>query len=110
MKGAIETMIAIVLVAFMAVLGTTYITASLNTQNAQNYHSAVVTEIEASDFADSVITSCKAKAIDNGYAALDIKKTQSASGQSYAKVTLKYNYTIPILNLLLTHEIIGYAR
>ena len=31
MKGAIETMIGVVVLAFMALLGTAYITASLNT-------------------------------------------------------------------------------
>ena len=41
MKGAIETMIGILVLTFMAVLGTSYITASLNTQRAQNYHASV---------------------------------------------------------------------
>ena len=38
MKGAIETMVGVVLIAFMAVLSTAYISASLNTQKAQAYH------------------------------------------------------------------------
>lgn len=51
-----------------------YITASLNTQQAQRYHAAVVAEIEASGLADSVIESCKEQAIKNGYSSLDVKK------------------------------------
>ena len=42
MKGAIETMVGVVLIAFMAVLSTAYISASLNTQKAQAYHSTVI--------------------------------------------------------------------
>lgn len=110
MKGAIETMIGVVVLAFMALLGTAYITASLNTQSAPKYHAAVVTEVEASDFADSVIASCETTARDNGYTNLEIKKMQNVSGNPYAKVTLTYDYTIPILDLLLEHEIVGYAR
>lgn len=67
MKGSIETMLGIILLAFMALLGTSYITASLTTQKAQNYHAAVVAELEASDFSTSVVSSCKTKAKDNGY-------------------------------------------
>ena len=66
--------------------------------------------MEASDFADSVIASCETTARDNGYTNLEIKKMQNVSGNPYAKVTLTYDYTIPILDLLLEHEIVGYAR
>lgn len=110
MKGTIETMIGVIILVFMAVLGTSYITASLNTQNAQRYHSSIVAEIEASDFADSVIMSCKENAAENGYTDLEIKKMSSQSNTAYAKITLKYDYTIPILNLFLEHKIVGYAR
>lgn len=110
MKGAVETMIGMIMIAFMAVLSTAYITASLNTQRAQNYHSAVVTEIEAGDYSESVIQSCKEKALDNGYTALAIEPLISEDGGKCAKVVLTYNYTIPLLDLFLEHEIAGYAR
>ena len=80
MKGAIETMIGVVVLAFMALLGTAYITASLNTQSAQKYHAAVVTEVEASDFADSVIASCETTARDNGYTNLKLKRCRTYPG------------------------------
>ena len=111
MKSASETMVGVIVLAFMAILGTSYITASLNTQRAQNYHSAVVSEIEASNYANDVIQDCKEKAIENGYNALTIDKKTTLSGNSYAKVTLDYSYSIPILNMIgLEHEIVGYAR
>ena len=111
MKGAIETMIGILVLTFMAVLGTSYITASLNTQRAQNYHASVVQELENSDFADSVIAEEQAKALENNYNELKIeKKTSDSTGESYAKVTLDYNYSIPVLDMVMDHEIVGYAR
>lgn len=110
MKGAIETMVGVVLIAFMAVLSTDYISASLNTQKAQAYHSTVVTEIEASDYNAEVLEKCKKKALENGYENLDIQVVTSAAGSKYAKVTLAYRYTIPLLNMLLEHQITGYAK
>lgn len=110
MKGAIETMVGVVLITFMAVFGTAYISSSLNTQKAQAYHSSVVTEIEASDYNAEVIEKCKEKAVQNGYEALVIQTITSASGSKYAKVTLTYQYTIPLLNMLLKHQVTGYAK
>lgn len=111
MKSAIETMIGIVVLTFMAVLGTSYITASLSTQRAQNYHTAVVQELENSNFAQSVIDSEKAKATANGYDGVVIDVfTNSENNTTYAKVTLPYKYGIPILGQSRNHEIVGYAR
>ena len=103
-------MVGVVLIAFMAVLSTAYISASLNTQKAQAYHSTVVTEIEASDYNAEVLEKCKKKALENGYENLDIQVVTSAAGSKYAKVTLAYRYTIPLLNMLLEHQITGYAK
>ena len=85
MKGAIETMVGVVLIAFMAVLSTAYISASLNTQ-------------------------MRASAMEDENENLDIQVVTSAAGSKYAKVTLAYRYTIPLLNMLLEHQITGYAK
>ena len=45
-----------------------------------------------------------------GYENLDIQVVTSAAGSKYAKVTLAYRYTIPLLNMLLEHQITGYAK
>lgn len=103
-------MSGIILIAFMAVLSTAYITASLNTQRAQNYHSTVVTELEAADFSAEVAGELQTAAVENGYADLNIQNLTGVNGRKYAKVTLVYDYTIPVLNLFLEHRIVGYAR
>lgn len=110
MKGTIETVVGIIVLAFMAVLATSYITASLNAQRAQNYHSAVVSEVEASDYSSDVIASCQSKAVENGYDSLTIEKKSSSNGSSYAKVVLTYTNKIPVLGMETTNEIVGYAR
>ena len=110
MKGAIETAISIIAIAFMAVLATSYIMLSLNTQRAQNYHSMVVSEIEASDYAADVISACQTKAVENGYTGLKIEKKTNVNGRPYAKVTLTYKNSIPILGMDTANEIVGYAR
>ncbi len=110
MKGVIETAVGIIVLAFLAVLGTSYIVVSLNTQRAQNYHAAVVAEVEASDYADDVIADCREKAETNGYNSLAVEKKESLDGKTYAKVVLDYNYSIPVLGMFMEHEIVGYAR
>ena len=57
-----------------------------------------------------VLEKCKKKALENGYENLDIQVVTSAAGSKYAKVTLAYRYTIPLLNMLLEHQITGYAK
>lgn len=110
MKGAIETAIGVIVLTFMAVLATSYIILSLNTQRAQNYHSAVISEIEASNYASDVIAECQSKAIENGYTGLSIETKTSVNGAKYAKVTLTYKNSLPILGMDATNEIVGYAR
>lgn len=103
-------MMGIVLIAFSAVLITGFMIASLNTQKAQNYHAAVVAEVEASNFSPVVISGCEEKALENGYANLHIEQLTSVNEEKYAKVTLVYDYPVPLLNVLLEHKIVGYAR
>ena len=50
------------------------------------------------------------KALENGYENLDIQVVTSAAGSKYAKVTLAYRYTIPLLNMLLEHQITGICK
>lgn len=113
MKGAIEIFAAVVLIAFMAVLSTSYITASIDTRNAQNFHATAISKIEASNFSQQVIDECIEDAKENGFL-----KEDGSSGLTVVKmeeldlaeVTLIYHYTMPLLNSVLEHELVGYAR
>lgn len=110
MKSAIETMTGIIVITIMTVIGTSLITASLNTLNAQNYHAAVIQEIEESNYAPAVIENCKKTAKENKFKNLEITVKESTNGKKYAKVVLEYNYSIPILNMFMDNRIPGYAR
>lgn len=116
MKLAIETFVSIIIIVMMALLGTGYITASLDTQNAQRYHASVITEVEAGHFSERVIQSCIDQAKVNGYqmedgsSGLRIETAGKSEEKKIAEVTLTYQYSIPLLNLFLKHEIVGYAR
>lgn len=116
MKLSIEIFVNIIIITLTALLGTCYITASLNIQNAQNFHASVITELEASDFSESVAGSCVTNALSNGYqkadgsSGLEIKAVSMSDNKKIAEVKLAYDYSIPFLNLFLKHEIVGYAR
>ncbi len=110
MKTSIEAMIGIILMAMTALIGTSYQIASLNSMNAQKFHSAVVSEIEASGFSPKTISECEKKAKENGYNSLNVTTLGSVKGNTYAEVVLDYNYSIPLLNQVMDHQIIGYAR
>ena len=96
--------------AMTAIVGTSYLIASLNSMSAQKFHSAGVREIEASDFSPKVIADCEKKAKENGYNSLTITTLESVKGNDYAEVVLDYNYSIPLLNQMMEHQIVGYAR
>ena len=110
MKGSLETMFGILVIAFMAVLGASYIAVALNTQRAQNFHSAVISEVENSDFSTEVINDLKEKSKENGYQNLTVAVNKGKTGKEYAKVTLTYKYSVPLLSVNKTNEIVGYAR
>lgn len=111
MKGAIETMIGIIVISFMAILGTSYITVSLDNQKAQNFHSSVISEIEASNYSTEVIAGLEAKAQENGYENLDIQTKTTTDGKPYAKVILTYKTSIPILGMNdIERQIVGHAK
>lgn len=113
MKASIEVYVSVIVVVLMLMLSTCYITASLDTQYAQSYHSKVVSDIEASDFSEAVITSCKEEAAEKGFESLEVKSVLAQGNKKVAEVRLTYRYSIPLLNNFLGDEsrkIVGYAR
>ncbi len=110
MKSAIETMFGMIVMAMLALVGTSYLIASLNSASAQKFHASVVQEIEASDFSPVVIQKCEKSAKENGFNALHITTLESVKGDQYAEVVLDYKYSVPLLNQVMDHTITGYAK
>lgn len=115
MKISIETCISVIIITVMALFCTCSVVTAGNIRSAQNFHSSVIAELEASNLSETVVTECIADAKNNGF----VKKEgeNEVSGLEIVdvaggikEVSLTYDYTIPFLNLFLQHEIVGYAR
>lgn len=111
MKAAVDVSVTIVILAFMTVFGFSYVLASLNTQQAQNYHKAVVQELEASNYSQDVIDRVTGVSSENHDYVVKVEKRYVVNtGRPYAKVTLQYRYMIPVLGRSVERDIVGYAR
>lgn len=109
MKGAVEFYMCMIFVVLISVLSTTFISANQDISIARDFHSAVVNEIENSDFSNSVIDACKNEADKQGYQ-LDVAVITGARGVKTAEVILRYDYSVKLLNLTENyHEIRGFA-
>lgn len=111
MGTIIKVYTAIFLVLMVVFVSIGILSAMLDVQNARDYHSIVVGEIENSNHSPSVIAAQKAQAEQNGYILEVIPRTYS-NGQYEdigSKVVLKYKYSIPFLNISSEKEIVGYA-
>lgn len=116
MKVAIEALLGCFIIVIMAVFSVSFLTASADIRNAQNFHASVITELEASDFSATVMDACIENANDNGYVKKNVDGTISpgleigAETNGSRKVTLTYSYSMPFLNEFLDHTIVGYAK
>lgn len=111
MKGTIEFFLVIIVFALLALAGTGYITASINTANARDYHASVINEVEASNFNSEVIESLYLDATSKGYTLEPIIPEEIENHKKVAEVILDYTYDIGILNITgEQHSIRGYAR
>lgn len=111
MKGTVEYFIGMILFAIIALVSITYISATMNTSNARNYHASVINEIEASNFNPEVIESLYEDAREKQYILEPIVVTEIATHKRVAEVILHYNYDIGLLNIDgEMHQIRGFAR
>ena len=112
MGTVIKAYTAIFLVLMCVFLSIGILAATVDVQNARDYHAACVNEIENSNHAASVIETCISEAADNGYTLEVVSYPNYVGNFSYtvSKVILKYQFSIPILNITLEQEILGYAR
>lgn len=104
------TVIFLVLMTVFISIG--ILSVMMDVQNARDYHSSVVNEIENSNHSPAVIAACKTEAAENGYT-LSVESYTNTSGNYtfvVSKVVLKYDYQIAFLNIQSDKEIIGYAR
>lgn len=113
MSSVIKSYLSVILILVAVFTFSGIISVAIDVQNARDFHSSVINEIEVSNHADSIIEACKTDAASNGYTLTteeyDNNSDESANAQ-ITKVVLKYSYTIAFIGLSSEKEIVGYAR
>lgn len=108
MKVGLEVYISLILLVVVGLLCANFIASDVATMNARDIQAAYVTEIENSDFADSVIHRCEKNAQDRGYK-LNVQKVTIGESEM-AEVSLTYVYKVPLIGVESEHVITGYAK
>ena len=103
MKSGVDVYICLIILTILALVGATFLSSSVTTMRARDAQAAYVTAIEDSDFAPSVIDKCQKNAVECGFKELQVDINTK-------KITLIYNYSMPILNIKNEHSIVSYAR
>ena len=111
MGQVIKTYLGIFFLMVTGVVGIGVVTAGIQSANARNYHADVISEIECSNFNDSVVSACRKQAELEGYKLKVKTMAYDAQGHTkWAEVILDYKYAIPALNLVTDHQVRGFAK
>lgn len=108
MKMIIEHFVTFMLLLVFLWVGVSYVMQNVIHTNARDYHGAIVSQLENSDYSDRVVAECEQKAREAGFG-LVIQKFGTGSRQD-AKVTLTYHYTVPLVQVEKEYSIEGYGR
>lgn len=110
MKMAIETFVGVVVIAFMCLICSQFISMQLQTSTARDYHAAVIQKIENSNFDNSVIEELKTRASEDGYTLTVDTNPEGESWNRKVCVTLNYEARLDILGIKESGKLVGYAR
>jgi hypothetical protein len=110
MNEIFKSLLSVLLIFLGTLIISAFIIANSDAIKAKSFHTDTVQEIESGGMSDTVINSCIQTATDNGYT-LDVEKYADENGKTVmCKVILKYNYDLPVLNILSTHECRAFCR
>lgn len=125
MGQIIKTYLGIFMILFLMVTSIGILSAFVTIMNAQNLHSEIIHEIEDSDYAPSVISSCFDKAVSEGYEMNLVVPAKNGGEQvctyggmveedvstrEWIRVDLKFYFTISFFGIKQKHVLSGYAR
>ena len=113
MSTTIKTYVGIfiLMVSLFSMAGV--LSACIDAGNARDFHASVIAEIEDSNFAPSVISSCKTQAANAGYDLIidEGSIVRDDDGRpALMEVILKYEYRVDFFGVLSTQQIRGFAR
>lgn len=111
MEAILKSFFGIFFILLLASVGVGLISSSIDARNADLYLANCVTQIQNSNFASSVISECKRNALEEGYV-LTVNTASSANDttKKYARLDLKYNYSIPVIGLERKHTLTADIR
>ena len=111
METAWKGIMGLVLITILVFAGVGLETSSINSKAADSFAASCISRIENSNYAPTVIASCKKDAKDHGYV-LTVKTYQpnNTGRTEYGTIDLKYYFTIPIIGLKQEHHIHGDIR
>lgn len=110
MKQVPGIFLSLFLIMLGVVVTTGIIRANMVALRATEFHSDVISEIENSNFADSVIEACKTQAAEAGYELVVEKYVDEKGITNMAEVVLCYDYKIPFLSVDNKYYKRGFAR
>ncbi len=108
MKMVIEHFITFLLLLIFIWIGIAYIIQNVLYSSAREFHGSVVTQVENSYFDTDIIEDCKKRAEKAGY---ELKvQVYGEENKKDAKITLGFQYVIPLAGIVKKYEIEGYSR
>lgn len=113
MEQLTKAFLGVTLMIFLAFIGIGIITASADSAHAEDYATKIASVIEASNYSESVINSCKEKVKEAGYKNLTVNTydLDNDGHNDMAEVVIEYTYTISALNITgNTHYAKAFAR
>lgn len=127
MRTIIEFCCGLFFLLAEAFAGLGMITSSIDVRNVMDYQTAVVDELEQSNFSSSVVDACGKQGLKYGYTVNfvlyhddgtttsvtytdDAVSAGDTSDVYLAQVTTDYNYQIRIFNSIVQHELRSHAK
>ncbi|WP_249029095.1 hypothetical protein [Tannockella kyphosi] len=109
MKNIFSVSIGLLCIVILTLFSGTFIDVNLQIQNAREYHSAVLQQIQSSNYNDYVISCCIDSAQELGY---DIVIEESATYDDISDYFVSLSYPIRVLmfDQVIEGKIEGYAR
>jgi len=123
MNQVVKSFLGIFFLLVLLFTGVGIISAQIHVSAALDYKSAVVTQLENSNYSPAVMNACITQATESGYT-LEIRTFSMGNAvQTYtaanvtdtsdvimAEVILNYPYEIPFLQISVGQQVRGYAR
>ena len=106
METVVKSFIGIFFTLLLVAIGVGVISSSICSRNADSFTADCISKILSSNYSSSVIDGCKQDAADENYElTVDLYSPEGGNTVRYGQATLKYTYSIGILNISQDHYI-----